>query len=163
MQGSADAQLRMPKQSSGILAAEVDVAMAIDIVQKASLTARHGRWKGPVEKHRSSIAAGQHLPCPQVYAGALRARGRVVLPRLRQGRIEVTVSLWRLKRHRTSSLPVHGDAQRAPRSRTMQRPGLCGSALASTRESRRQLPEPRRLRTLRRWGSGPPACRATWE
>jgi hypothetical protein len=73
VQGGLDARFGMTEEPRRILAAEVDVAVLVHVLQQAALAARHCRWKGRIEQDRAGVAARQNTACALVYPSTLGA------------------------------------------------------------------------------------------
>ena len=95
VQGGLDARLGMAEQSRRVLAAEVDVAVTVHVLEEAALAARHRCRERRIEQHRARVAAGQDAARALMDPGALGARRGIALPGLRQRLIEIAVSLSR--------------------------------------------------------------------
>src|SRR5436190_12859402 len=92
MQGSLDARLGMTEESCRILAAEVNIAVIVHVLEKAPLAARHRCGERRIEQDRARVAAGQDSARLLMYAGARGAGRGIVLPSFRQHFNEIAVS-----------------------------------------------------------------------
>ena len=92
VQGGLDARLGVAEQARRVLAAEVDVALPVHVLEEAALAPRHRCRKRRVEQHRARVAAGQNGTCALMDAGALGPGGRIPLSGIGQSRLETAVS-----------------------------------------------------------------------
>jgi hypothetical protein len=98
-QRCADARVGMPEQAGAVLAAEVDVAVPVEVGEGAALAAGHGGGERRVEQDGTGVAARHVPPGARMLRGAGRAGGGVALPRLGDGGVERDVGTPRERRH----------------------------------------------------------------